>query len=116
MHHLPDNQKYSDTRENVTSKAATDDGGKCIICLSSLVGSSVVTLQCTHKFHADCVAKLQKFGVKQCCPLCRTPLPAGPDVNIFEEASRRIIMVELLAERGYVRWGALPPSTQLDFD
>jgi len=48
--------------------------------------------------------------------LCRTPLPAGPDVNIFEEASRRIIMVELLAERGYVRWGALPPSTQLDFD
>ena len=44
-------------------------GEECSICLGSLVGASVTTLQCSHNFHVDCVAKLRTFGVKQSC-LC----------------------------------------------
>ena len=39
------------------------------------------------------MTKLRKFGVEQSCPLCRAPLPAGPE-KLFEESTRRFIVFE----------------------
>jgi len=84
---------------------------KCAICLELLAEESSRTLPCAHVFHGTCVSELRKFGVQQACPLCRTPLPPGPG-KIFEEATRRFLVIQQLVDRGNASWSALPVSTQ----
>jgi TPR repeat protein len=62
-------------------------------------------------FHAACVAELRKFKLKQACPLCRTPLPPGPD-KLFEDATLRYLVVDRRVERGKASWGALTKDEQ----
>lgn len=72
-------------------------------------------MQCTPMFHAARVSQLRKFGVKQRCPLCRVPLPPGPDA-LIEEAAPRFAKVHLLVARGVESWSAFSAETQLDLD
>ena len=37
-------------------------------------------LPCGHKYCKSCVEELRKKGVDQSCPLCRKPLPPGPEM------------------------------------
>jgi TPR repeat protein len=62
-------------------------------------------------FHAACVAELQKLKLKQACPLCRTPLPPGPE-KLYEEATLRYMVVQRRVERGNASWGALTKDEQ----
>jgi len=97
------------------SDAATT-GEKCAICQDLLIDKAALTLvSCAHVFHVDCVAELRKLGVKQLCPLCRTPLPPGPE-KVFEEASRRYMVIRLLVDQGHVSWSELPASVQRGMD
>jgi len=73
-----------DARKNAASSAAAS-AEECAICLESLNKGSATTLQCSHRFHPACGANLRKFGLKRTCPLCRTPLPAGPE-KLCEDA------------------------------
>ena len=72
---VPQQQDTSGARigDNASSNTAAT-GEKCSICLDPLADSSATTLQCTHMFHAACLAELRLLGIKQACPLCRTPL------------------------------------------
>ena len=36
-------------------------------------------LPCGHKYCKSCVEELRQKGVDKSCPLCRQPLPPGPD-------------------------------------
>jgi len=96
---------------NVNEAAAS--GLECSICLDPLAESSIMTLPCKHVFHGACVVELKKFGVSQACPLCRTPLTPGPDM-IFDEATRRFMVVHQLVERGYATWSTLPALAKYD--
>jgi hypothetical protein len=91
------------------------EGEKCSICLHLLSEEATYTLPCTHVFHGACVSELRKLGVKQACPLCRAPLPPGPE-KVFEESTRRYIVVKQLVDRGYASWSALPTSAQQSID
>jgi len=110
----PEAQTPSDARENTASKAASDRE-KCSICLGSLAGAPVLNLDCAHEFHTDCVAQLRKFGVEQCCPLCRTPLPPGP-AKLFEDAIRRYMVVQGVVSRRGSSWSTIPASTRAELD
>ena len=44
-------------------------------------------LPCGHKYCASCMAQLREKGVAQTCPLCREPLPPGPD-KLYDLGSR----------------------------
>jgi TPR repeat protein len=57
------------------------------------------------------LAELRKFKLKQACPLCRTPLPPGPD-ELFEEATLRCMLVKRRVKRGDASWGALIKDEQ----
>lgn len=53
------------------TSAATAD---CVVCLDELSGTcgrTIVTLQCSHRFHLDCIGStFNSFGAMR-CPLCR---------------------------------------------
>ena len=88
---------------------------ECAICLDPLVSGAVLTLPCSHTFHAACVAGLRSFGLKQVCPMCRVELPPGPD-KLFEEATRRYFEVKRRVDRGDASWGALTKALQREMN
>ncbi|GKU85451.1 hypothetical protein SLEP1_g129 [Rubroshorea leprosula] len=57
-----------------TSAASSSSLDNCPICwdeLSTNSGRTLVTLQCSHKFHLDCIGStFNSFGEMR-CPLCR---------------------------------------------
>jgi hypothetical protein len=56
------------------SSNTTDD---CSICLNALaLGSPLLTLSCTHKFHLQCLASNVQAQNKE-CPLCRVAIDAS---------------------------------------
>jgi len=97
------------------ASAATVTGQECSICLNPLAEASLCTFECAHVFHASCVKELRQLGVKQTCPLCRTPLPPGPE-KLHEESCRRFFIVEQMVSRGRASWSALPPEAQVEYD
>ena len=58
---------------------------KCMICFDS--PRDPTTLPCGHSFCTGCVVELRAKGVSQACPLCRAPLPPGPE-KLYELAER----------------------------
>ena len=109
---MPQHQNPALYRKNSTSTAATD-GEKCRICLEALSDTSFTTLQCSHTFHETCMVELRKYKLKQVCPLCRAPLPPGPEKQ-FEEAIRLFIKVHRLIKRGVATWSTRRRSIALE--
>ena len=97
------------------TSAASHDGNECTICVHPLSEASACTLPCTHVFHSTCVAQLRKYGVNEVCPLCRLPIPLGPEA-LYDECIRRFYLVEMLVELGHASWSALPVSAQREVD
>ena len=69
-----------------------DENDECAMCLESLKSAKVLTLPCSHTYHAACVGKLREFGITQVCPLCRADLPPGPE-QVFDDAMRRYMVL-----------------------
>jgi TPR repeat protein len=92
-------------------KEAASEGEDCPICLDPVALASAIILPCAHVFYAACVAELRKFKLKQACPLCRTPLPPGPE-KLHEQAALRYLVVDRRVERGKASWGALTKDEQ----
>ena len=96
--------------------ASSDIIAKCTICLDTMSEESpTCTLPCSHVFHSKCVAELRKLGVHQACPLCRTPLPVGPE-KLSEEAARRYVVVNRMVERGHASWSTLTGLARRELD
>jgi len=101
------------------SKGADSDAAatreKCAICQDTLVDASSTTLPCTHVFHSTCVSELRKFVVQQVCPLCRIPLPPGPE-KVCDDASLRYAVISRLVATGHASWSTLPDWKQREVD
>ena len=78
--------------DNKAAADADDENEECAMCLESLASAKVLTLPCSHAYHAQCVGKLREFGIKQVCPLCRADLPPGPE-QLFDDAMRRYMVL-----------------------
>ena len=74
-----------------------DEDDECAICMGdpmSRSGQGVVSLQCSHRFHRDCVAALRNRKVAFPCTFCDpdSPPPA------WDDALRRYVRVRLLGQ------------------
>ena len=98
-----------------TASRAAAAGEECSICLDSLSNEETTTLDCSHRFHFACVEELRNFGVTQTCPLCRTPLPPGPE-KVFEEALRRYLVIDRQIDRGETTWRTLSAEAKRELD
>jgi len=99
----PRQSSSSLTHEDAAPRATAVAGKECSICLDSLSEASSCILSCGHEFHGACVAELRKFGIKQMCPLCRTPLPPGPE-KLYEEAVLQFVSLHRLVKHGKASW------------
>jgi hypothetical protein len=63
---------------------------QCLVCLEP--PREPTALPCGHSFCTACVVELRAKGVSDACPLCRAPLPPGP---------------EKLSELGYRVWAKI---------
>jgi len=61
------------------------------------------------------VSELRKFGVQQVCPLCRDPLPPGPE-KVYEDATRRYMLISRLVDTGSASWSTLPDWARREVD
>ena len=56
-------------------------------------------LPCGHEYCKSCVAQLREKGVAQTCPLCRKPLPPGPD-KIYDLGFRMYKKIDAVVNPG----------------
>jgi len=112
---VPQQSNSTGSAKGLVAPNDANAGDKCAICLDVLLKEPASTLDCAHSFHSSCVAELKNSGVNQVCPLCRIPLQPGPE-QLFEEATRRYMVVDRLVERGGASWSALPPAAQLEVE
>ncbi len=87
------------------------NGEECAICYEILQQSNIITLPCTHTFHAECIAELRKFGVSQACPMCRAKLPPGPE-QLNDEATAMYFSIARRVDRGELSWSLIPLAIQ----
>ena len=89
---------------------------KCMICFDSL--RDPTTLPCGHSFCTGCVSELRAKGVSETCPLCRAPLPPGPE-KLFELAERVRARLQRAVEADGENdgtWAPLSASQQEEMD
>ena len=73
-------------------------------------------LPCGHLFRTGCVSELRAKGVSQACPLCRAPLPPGPE-QLFELAHRVGMKVwQAIGAPDASNWPPLSASQQKEWD
>ena len=58
---------------------------------------------------------MREKGVQQTCPMCRVPLPPGPE-QLFVMASRKYVQVYMMVERREAVWNDLGPNLQTIID
>ena len=88
----------------------------CSICLGPKK-NPVVLPACAHSFCRLCLAEVREKcmpGAADACPLCRTPLPEGPN-RAYDEAILCWIKIDHATNRGEVDWGALPMELQREW-
>ena len=76
------------------------------------------TLPCGHTFCTACVVELRAKGVSETCPLCRSPLPPGPE-KLFELGYRvwaKLNRAAWLVGEHDGRWRELSASQQGEMD
>ena len=86
---------------------------KCMICFDSL--RDPTTLPCGHSFCTGCVVELREKGVSQACPLCRAPLPPGPE-KLYELGIRVRAKVQAAVSGTNSEWPPLSASQQKEMD
>ena len=78
-------------------------------------------LPCGHKYCKSCVEELRQKGVDKSCPLCRQPLPPGPD-KLFDLGHGMFMKIKGEVDRGRPRgaetdpWPALSTERQREMD
>ena len=85
---------------------------QCLVCLEP--PREPTRLPCGHSFCTACVVELRAKGVSETCPLCRAPLPPGPE-KLWELGYRVWVKIER-AVGSNCAWPPLSASQQGEMD